>query len=193
MIRGSCFGGHLRSRRGSFLPLWSGLRRLYSCRFRATKKSPAPVCVGVPRGGAGSRDGDFDVALAWGAIAQKKNTDRSKSSVHCFGHCRLNPQIPKGPCAGNELSGPSNGPPSPFRYSIVNWTRLIQCVANAADRAEGGSYDMAGTPKAKAIAKERAKRLYALASRLEKCKRSPRLVAHLLVKLSQYGSYWSTL
>ena len=44
---------------------------------------------------------------------------------------------------------------------------LIECVAHAADRAESGSYDMAGTPKAKAIAKERAKRLYALASRLE--------------------------
>jgi len=44
---------------------------------------------------------------------------------------------------------------------------LIECVAHAADRAESGSYDMAGTPKAKAIAMERAKRLYALASRLE--------------------------
>ena len=44
---------------------------------------------------------------------------------------------------------------------------VIECVANAADRAESGSYDMAGTPKAKAIAMERAKRLYALASRLE--------------------------
>jgi hypothetical protein len=44
---------------------------------------------------------------------------------------------------------------------------VIECVANAADRAESGSYEMAGTPKAKAIAMERAKRLYALASRLE--------------------------
>jgi len=44
---------------------------------------------------------------------------------------------------------------------------LIECVANAADRAESGSYDMADTPKAKTLAKERAKRLYALASRLE--------------------------
>jgi|KBSMisStaDraftv2_1062788.scaffolds.fasta_scaffold1885107_1 hypothetical protein len=44
---------------------------------------------------------------------------------------------------------------------------LIECVANAADRAESGSYDMAGTSKAKAIAMQRAKRLYALASRLE--------------------------
>ena len=44
---------------------------------------------------------------------------------------------------------------------------LIECVAHAADRAESSAYDMAGTPKAKALAKERAKRLYALASRLE--------------------------
>ena len=44
---------------------------------------------------------------------------------------------------------------------------LIECVANAADRAESGSYDMAGTPKARAIAMQRAKRLDALASRLE--------------------------
>jgi hypothetical protein len=44
---------------------------------------------------------------------------------------------------------------------------LVECVANAADRAESGSYDMAGTPKARAIAMQRAKRLYALASRLE--------------------------
>ena len=44
---------------------------------------------------------------------------------------------------------------------------VIECVAHAADRAESGSYDMAGTPKAKTLAKERAKRLYDLASRLE--------------------------
>ena len=51
---------------------------------------------------------------------------------------------------------------------------LIECVANATDRAESGSYDMAGTPKAKAIAMERAKRLYALASRLESARTDPR-------------------
>jgi hypothetical protein len=44
---------------------------------------------------------------------------------------------------------------------------LIQCVANAADRAESATYSMSGTPKAKAIAQERAKRHYALATRLE--------------------------
>jgi hypothetical protein len=47
---------------------------------------------------------------------------------------------------------------------------LIECVAHAADSAESGSYDMAGTPKAKMLAKERAKRLYDLASRLETAK-----------------------
>jgi hypothetical protein len=49
---------------------------------------------------------------------------------------------------------------------------LIECVANAADRAESGSYDMAGTPKAKAIATERAKRLYALATRLQSARQT---------------------
>ena len=44
---------------------------------------------------------------------------------------------------------------------------LIECVASAADRADSGSYDMAGTPKARAIAMQRATRLNALASRLE--------------------------
>jgi hypothetical protein len=44
---------------------------------------------------------------------------------------------------------------------------LIECVANAADRAESSAYDMAGTPKAKQLAVEIAKRLYALASRLQ--------------------------
>jgi hypothetical protein len=44
---------------------------------------------------------------------------------------------------------------------------LIECVAHAADRADSGSYHMAGTPKAKTLAKERAKHLYDLASRLE--------------------------
>ena len=39
---------------------------------------------------------------------------------------------------------------------------LIECVANAADRAESVAYNMTGTPKAKALAQERAKRLYAL-------------------------------
>jgi hypothetical protein len=48
---------------------------------------------------------------------------------------------------------------------------IIQCIANAADRAEGATYDLAGTPKAKAIAKERAKHLYDLASRLERARR----------------------
>jgi hypothetical protein len=44
---------------------------------------------------------------------------------------------------------------------------LIECVANVADRAESAAYSMSGTPKAKALARERAKRLYALATRLE--------------------------
>ena len=44
---------------------------------------------------------------------------------------------------------------------------LIECVANAADRAESAAYNMTGTPKAKALAQERAKRLYTLATRLE--------------------------
>jgi hypothetical protein len=44
---------------------------------------------------------------------------------------------------------------------------LIECVANVADRAESAAYSMSGTPKAKALAQERAKRLYALAIRLE--------------------------
>ena len=42
---------------------------------------------------------------------------------------------------------------------------LIECVANAADRAESAAYNMSG--KAKALAQERARRLYALATRLE--------------------------
>jgi hypothetical protein len=44
---------------------------------------------------------------------------------------------------------------------------LIECVANVADRAESAAYSMSGTPRAKALAQERAKRLYALATRLE--------------------------
>jgi hypothetical protein len=42
---------------------------------------------------------------------------------------------------------------------------LIECVANVADRAESAAYGMSG--KAKAFARERAKRLYTLATRLE--------------------------
>jgi hypothetical protein len=49
---------------------------------------------------------------------------------------------------------------------------LIECVAHAADRAESGFYDMAGTPKARTLAKERAKRLYALAGRLQSARQS---------------------
>jgi hypothetical protein len=37
---------------------------------------------------------------------------------------------------------------------------IIECIANAADRAESTSYDLASTPRAQAIAKERAKHLY---------------------------------
>jgi hypothetical protein len=48
---------------------------------------------------------------------------------------------------------------------------IIQCIANAADRAESATYDLASTPKAKAIAKEKAKHLYALASRLESARK----------------------
>jgi hypothetical protein len=44
---------------------------------------------------------------------------------------------------------------------------LIECVANAADRAESAAYNVSGTPMAKALAQERAKRLYSLATRLE--------------------------
>jgi hypothetical protein len=42
---------------------------------------------------------------------------------------------------------------------------LIECVANVADRAESAAYNMSG--RARAVAQERAKRLYALATRLE--------------------------
>jgi hypothetical protein len=48
---------------------------------------------------------------------------------------------------------------------------IIQCVANAADRAESATYDLSSTPKAKAIAKDRAKRLYDIASRLESARK----------------------
>ena len=51
---------------------------------------------------------------------------------------------------------------------------LIECVANAADRAESAAYSMTGTPKAKALAQERAKRLYALATRLEDARKDRR-------------------
>ena len=44
---------------------------------------------------------------------------------------------------------------------------LIECVANVANRAESAAYNMSGMPRAKALAQERAKRLYALATRLE--------------------------
>jgi hypothetical protein len=44
---------------------------------------------------------------------------------------------------------------------------LIECVANVADRAESAAYNMTGTPKAKVLAQEGARRLYALATRLE--------------------------
>ena len=42
---------------------------------------------------------------------------------------------------------------------------LIECVANVADRAESAAYNLSG--RAKALAQQRAKRLYALATRLE--------------------------
>ena len=45
--------------------------------------------------------------------------------------------------------------------------KLIECVAHIADRAESAAYSMSGTPKAKTLARERAKRLYDLATRLE--------------------------
>ena len=47
---------------------------------------------------------------------------------------------------------------------------LIECVSNVADRAESAAYNLSGTPKAKALAQERAKRLYALATRLEEAR-----------------------
>ena len=38
---------------------------------------------------------------------------------------------------------------------------LIECVANVADRAKSAAYSMTGTPKAKALAQERAKHVHA--------------------------------
>ena len=66
-------------------------------------------------------------------------------------------EIPRNACANNGSLGSRN------RLS----SQLLYSKAHAADRAESGAYDMAGTPKAKMLAKERAKRLYDLASRLE--------------------------
>jgi hypothetical protein len=48
---------------------------------------------------------------------------------------------------------------------------IIECIANAADRAESATYDLSSTPRAMAIAQERAKHLYNLASRLERARR----------------------
>ena len=48
---------------------------------------------------------------------------------------------------------------------------IIQCIASAADRAESATYDLSSTPRAKVIAKERAKHLYDLASRLESARK----------------------
>jgi hypothetical protein len=74
-----------------------------------------------------------------------------------------------GPIADGRMRKPQG-----FRPRVIGLTlldseleELIECVANAADRAESSAYDMAGTPKAKRLAVERAKRLYALASRLQ--------------------------
>ena len=50
--------------------------------------------------------------------------------------------------------------------------KLIECIANVADRAESAAYNMSG--RAKALAQERAKRLYALATRLEDARIDPR-------------------
>jgi hypothetical protein len=59
----------------------------------------------------------------------------------------------------------------PSRVTVTlaesDWDEIIQCIANAADRAESATYDLSSTPRAKAIAKQRAKHLYDLASRLE--------------------------
>jgi hypothetical protein len=63
----------------------------------------------------------------------------------------------------------------PSRVTIMlaksDLDEIIQCIANAADRAESASYDLSSTPRAQAIAKERAKHLYDLASRLESARR----------------------
>jgi hypothetical protein len=48
---------------------------------------------------------------------------------------------------------------------------IIQCISNAADRAESATYGLSSTPRAKAIAKERAKHLYAMADRLDSARR----------------------
>jgi hypothetical protein len=58
-----------------------------------------------------------------------------------------------------------------LRLAESDLDEIIQCIANAADRAESATYDLSSTPKAKAIAKERAKHLYDLASRLERARR----------------------
>jgi hypothetical protein len=68
----------------------------------------------------------------------------------------------------------------PPRVTVVlaegDLDEIIQCIANVADRAESAAYDVASTPRAKTIARERAKRLYELASRLERCAQSPQVI-----------------
>jgi hypothetical protein len=44
---------------------------------------------------------------------------------------------------------------------------IVECVSNAADRAQSATYEVSSTPRARAIARKRAKRLYMLASRLQ--------------------------
>jgi hypothetical protein len=53
------------------------------------------------------------------------------------------------------------------RLLVQELDELVECVAHAADRAESCAYDVAGTSSAKKLAVERAKRLYALAGKLQ--------------------------
>ena len=62
---------------------------------------------------------------------------------------------------------PKHPPGITITLSQNELDELIQCVANVADRAESAAYNMSGMPRAKALAQERAKRLHALATRLE--------------------------
>jgi hypothetical protein len=59
----------------------------------------------------------------------------------------------------------------PFRVTVAlaesDLDEIIQCIVSAADRAESATYNLSSTPRAKVIAKERAKHLYALADRLD--------------------------
>jgi len=110
-------------------------------------------------------------------------------SEKCRGVARFTPAHTQ--AAANQAQATARHRRYATRHSKLD--ELIECVAHGADRAESGSYDMAGTPKAKGDKPWRGRNVSMLSRAAWKVQEITESGSHRSPSLSGMALIWPTL